>query len=250
LGIIGGELGYRILRTISPGPPRGMAGGSYTGRSKLEVLLGARIWNAIRGKVVIDFGCGAGAQAIELAQRGSLHVYGVDISERLLEVARQQAEQQSCRNVTFCTAAPELADVIVTLDAFEHFADPAAILQTMASMLKPTGYIIASFGPTWYHPLGGHLFSVFPWAHLIFTESALCRWRSHIRSDGATKFSEVEGGLNQMTIGRFERLIVNSALKIESLEAIPIRPLRKFHNRATREFLTAIVRCKLRLATV
>jgi hypothetical protein len=55
--------------------------------------------------------------------------------------------------------------------------------------------------------LGGHLFSVFPWAHLIFSEQALIRWRSDFKSDGATRFSEVAGGLNQMTIRRFERLI-------------------------------------------
>ncbi len=36
--------------------------------------------------------------------------------------------------------------------------------------VHPHGAVYASFGPTWYHPLGGHLFSVFPWAHPIFSE--------------------------------------------------------------------------------
>src|SRR5262249_46940466 len=137
--------------------------------------------------------------------------------------------------------------VIVSIDAFEHFSDPQAILKTMARMLKPNGCVLASFGPTWYHPLGGHLFSVFPWAHLIFTEKALCRWRTHIRNDGAQRFADVEGGLNQMTIARFQRLVKDSPFEIESLQTIPIRPARMFHNRFTREFLTAVVRCKLRL---
>src|SRR5262249_6321332 len=70
---------------------------------------------------------------------------------------------------------------------------PAAILLTMFDLLKPGGVLVASFGPTWYHPLGGHLVSVFPWAHLIFSENALMRWRSSIRSDGAKRFHEVEG---------------------------------------------------------
>ena len=76
----------------------------------------------------------------------------------------------------------------------------------MFDLLKPGGLLIASFGPTWYHPLGGHLVSVFPWAHLIFSETALMGWRSGIRADGAKRFHEVEGGLNQMTIRRFEQL--------------------------------------------
>jgi hypothetical protein len=60
----------------------------------------------------------------------------------------------------------------------------------------------------------------------------LLRWRSDIRSDGAKRFSEVEGGLNQMTIGRFERLVQASPFKLIHLEPVPIRPLRRLHTRA------------------
>jgi SAM-dependent methyltransferase len=247
MGIIGGTWGYHILRAIWRNEPNGLKGGSYAGRSKVEVLLGKDVWNAIRAKIVIDFGCGPGAEAIELAQHGARHVYGIDILERWLVMAREQAAKAECYNVTFSKTASEPADVIISIDAFEHFADPALVLRTMAAMLKPAGCVLASFGPTWYHPLGGHLFSVFPWAHLVFTEKALCRWRSHIRNDGARRFSEVEGGLNQMTIHRFERLVQGSPFHLDRLEAVPIRAARFFHNRMTREFFTAVVRCKLSL---
>jgi SAM-dependent methyltransferase len=225
-----------------------MSGGAYAGRSKVEALLGSTIWDQVRGRTVIDFGCGPGAEAIELAQRGARHVYGIDILERWLEVARERARQANCRNVTFSQSLPaEPVDLIVSIDAFEHVADPETILETMASVLRPGGCVLASFGPTWYHPLGGHLFSVFPWAHLAFTEKALCRWRSHIRSDGALKFGEVEGGLNQITISRFERIVKSSRFQLDRLDAVPIRRTRLFHNRGTREFLTALVRCRLTL---
>ena len=243
--LIGGTLGYKILRAISPAEPAGMSGGSYAGRSKVETLLGKQIWDEIRDKTVIDFGCGPGLEAIEIANRGARHVYGIDINERWLSVARERAQAERCQNVSFFTTPPEPADVIISIDAFEHFGDPAAILKIMSQMLQPQGVVLAAFGPTWYHPLGGHLFSVFPWAHLIFSEKALCHWRSHIRNDGAQRFSDVEGGLNQITIRRFERLVEESPFRIESLEAVPIRAARQFHNRLTREFLTAVVRCKL-----
>jgi hypothetical protein len=110
---------------------------------------------------------------------------------------------------------------------------------------KPAGEVLVSFGPTWRHPLGGHLFSVFPWAHLMFSEQALIRWRSTFKTDGATRFSEVAGGLNRMTIAKFERLIADSPLQFASLELVPIKKLRPFHNRVTREFTTAVVRCRL-----
>jgi len=243
--VIDGALGYHILRTIAPAEPGGMNGSSYAGRSKVAALFGPEVWSQIRNRTVVDFGCGPGAEAIELAQRGARQVYGIDILDRWLELAKENAARASCRNVVFGKVPPEPADVIISIDAFEHFSDPAAILAAMAGMLKPDGCVLACFGPTWYHPLGGHLFSVFPWAHLIFGETALCRWRSHIRNDGAKKFCEVEGGLNKMTIRRFEQLVASSPLRLEHMDAIPIRPVRKLHNRLTREFFTAVVRCKL-----
>jgi hypothetical protein len=131
------------------------------------------------------------------------------------------------------------------MDAFEHYASPLAVLKQMAVLLKPNGKVITAFGPTWYHPLGGHLFSIFPWSHLIFTETALIRWRSDFKTDGATKFSEVEGGLNQMTIHRFKQIVAQSPFKIEHFQTVPIRRLKPLANRFTQEFTTAIVRCTL-----
>jgi hypothetical protein len=86
---------------------------------------------------------------------------------------------------------------------------------------------------------------VFPWAHLIFTERSLIRWRSDFKTDGATRFHEVEGGLNQMTIRRFERLLAESAFRVVSFDTPPIKKLRPLHNRLTREFFSSYVRCTL-----
>ena len=79
----------------------------------------------------------------------------------------------------------------------------------------------------------------------MFSERALIRWRDHLRSDGATRFAEVEGGLNGMTIGRFEQVVARSNFDVDFIEPVPIRKLRRLHNRVTREFTTAIVRCRL-----
>ena len=115
----------------------------------------------------------------------------------------------------------------------------------MNALLRPGGEVFASFGPTWYHPLGGHLFSVFPWAHLVFTEKSLIRWRSDFKSDGARRFEEVAGGLNKMTIGRWERLIEESPFRFKSYELMPIRAARRLHNPLTRELFTSVIRARL-----
>jgi SAM-dependent methyltransferase len=237
---------YRILKRISSGAPDCCSESVYEGRSKLAVLMGEEFFTKIAGKVVIDFGCGEGAEAVEMAVRGAKRVIGIDIREHILEAARQRAVSNRVQNTClFVSSTKELADIIVSVDAFEHFGDPAEILGIMNTLLQPTGEVLVSFGPTWYHPLGGHLFSVFPWAHLIFSEKSLIRWRSTFMTDGATRFGEVGGGLNQITIAKFEELVASSPLKFASLELVPIKRLRSLHNRFTREFTTAVVRCGL-----
>ena len=247
MGIIGGSVGYHLLRRISADGETGYCDGSaYEGVSKIETLLGKKIWAATKDRVVIDFGCGDGEDAVEVAKRGAKRVIGVDIRERALANARKRAAAHGVADrCVFTRQTVEKADVILSLDAFEHFDDPAEILRIMRRLLQDNGCIIAAFGPTWYHPLGGHLFSPFPFAHLIFTERSLIRWRSDFKTDGATRFREAEGGLNQMTIRRFQAIVAESDFKFAEFEPVPIRKLKPIANRFTREFTTAIVRCKL-----
>lgn len=218
-----------------------MDGSAYRDRSKLDTLLGP-ILPDLRGKTVVDFGCGHGDEAAELAERGAV-VKGIDIRDDILAEARRRQPRLWFGKIDELDAQ---ADYVVSLDSFEHFAQPAEILGEMARILKPGGAVLTCFGPTWYHPLGGHLFSVFPWAHLVFSERALMDWRSGIRDDGAKTFAELPGGLNRMTIRRFERIVEASSFSLE-MQCVPIRRTARLHNRVTREFLTAVIRAKLTL---
>ena len=250
MGILGGTVGLRILRTIAPEPPqRGHLGADATDATdgKLEAAFGGRLQAALAGKTVIDFGCGDGQQAVAMARAvPDCRVIGLDIQQKHLDWSRQRAVQAGLEDrCVFAMETEERADVIVSFDAFEHFSDPLAILTIMSKLLKPNGEVLVSFGPTWLHPYGGHLFSVFPWAHLIFTERALIRWRSRFRQDGARSFGEVDGGLNQIRIAEFERLVEASPLTIDWLETVPIRGLSFLRHRLLREFGSSLVRCRL-----
>jgi len=162
---------YRILKRICHGSPDCCRGDVYEGKSKLDILLGDEFLSSISGKTIIDFGCGEGVEAVEMAQRGAKRVIGIDIREDVLQTARQKALAAGVQNTClFTSSTTELAEIIVSIDAFEHFADPVGILRIMNTLLQPEGEVLVSFGPTWYHPLGGHLFSVFPWSHLMFSE--------------------------------------------------------------------------------
>ncbi len=44
------------------------------------------------------------------------------------------------------------------------------------------------------------------------------RFRSRYRNDGATRYEDVVGGLNRMTLAKFERVLRASGLVIERLQ--------------------------------
>jgi SAM-dependent methyltransferase len=247
-GVIGGTLGYQLLRRIGPRPQEDGQGRSYAyrERSKLETLLGPGIWRELAGKIVVDFGCGTGGEAIEVAQHGARAVIGLDIRPSVLKTAASATAAlglaDRCRFVTDTDAR---ADVVLSIDGLEHYDDPAGALRAMRRLVRDDGRVFIVFGPPWLHPLGGHLFSVFPWAHLLFTERALIRWRSDFKTDGATRFHEVEGGLNQMTVRRARALLEASPFTVERFEAVPIRRVRGVSRWLPRELFTSIVRCVL-----
>jgi len=250
MGVIGGSVGVQILRSInSTGQSAKMPDGippAYQNKSKLECLLGSNIWDQIRDKTVVDFGCGEGHEVVELAQHGARRAIGVEPWPKWIASARERIVREGVSGrseiVERWDESREKVDVIISLDSFEHYEDPAAILDLMYRMLKPGGFVLVAFGPPWYHPYGGHLFSVFPWAHLVFSERAMVTWRTSLPGK-EPRTSLLDAGINQMTVNRFERLVRNSAFAFKSFEAVPIR--RKRWPSWSREFTTSIVRCRL-----
>jgi SAM-dependent methyltransferase len=246
VGIIGGAVGYRLFQRLVKVSPGNELTTAYDGLSKMEVLFGPEVWRELADKTVVDFGCEGGLEVIDMAQHGVGRVIGVDIYPDTLAGARRRAAEAGVEDrCLFTTEVQEKVDVVVSLDAFEHFNDPLAILGVMRQLLKDDGYVLTCFGPTWYHPLGGHGFSIFPWAHLVFTENVFMRWYRDGSGTDAKHFAEVRGGLNQMTIRRFEKIVAQSDFEIQSFEAVPIRKLRLLANHATREFTTAVIKCRL-----
>jgi SAM-dependent methyltransferase len=244
-GVLGGPLARWVLSRYKWAD---MSGDFYLGKSKLETTLGPAVWSHLAGKTVLDFGCGDGAEVVEIAQRGvAARVIGLDINPELIRRARARAEAAGVGNrCEFTDSFAGKVDVILTLDAFEHFADPAHILRLMSNLLDAKGVCLVSFGPPWYHPWGSHCL-IFPWAHLVFTESAVMDWRLPYKNDGVRRYGDGSGGVNQMTIARFERLVRESPFEFTRFEPVPIRKLKWAHNRLTREFTTAAVRAELRL---
>lgn len=247
-GLIGGNLGYSLLQRVSDGNESGTYcdSSAYAGKSKLQLLFGDQIWDSIKGRTALDFGCGNGTEVIEMANQGAARVIGVDSREKVLDKGRLKAAESGVSEICeFTTHCDELVDVAFSIDGFEHYDDPVQAMALLKRHLKIGGRLNISFGPPWFHPYGGHLFSVFPWAHLIFTERALLKWRADFKTDGATRFHEVEGGLNQMSVRQFKNLVRNDGFLVENLNMVPIRGMHWLSNPLTREFVTSVIHCVL-----
>jgi SAM-dependent methyltransferase len=168
----------------------------------------------VRGKRVLDFGCGRGYQAAALATVYGCRVTGLDTNPNTLEYARSVNGKWSPRFIERLDDAQY--DVVISLNAMEHFDDPATVLADMGRALLPAGKILITFGPPWFAPYGSHMhfFCKIPWLNLLFPEAAVMSVRSRYKHDGAHHYEEVESGLNKMSLAKFERLVRTSGLKI------------------------------------
>lgn len=255
MGVFGGKLGKWILSKLLIATHTVDHRLSVYSSSFDEVHKYFQLGN-MDALTVMDFGCGYGRTVLEIAKLGPRQVLGLDVRDSVLHEARKLVENEKLSNVRFVNALTDdvkelygKVDIIVSIDAFEHYGDPAEVLDVMDKYLGRDGRVYISFGPPWWHPYGAHLqFMIrLPWPHVMFTERVLMAARSLYKTDGAVKFEEVEGGLNRMSVRKFEQLIHNSVFRIMTLQLIPIRRTKFLHTYCPggRELFTSIIKASL-----
>jgi SAM-dependent methyltransferase len=175
---------------------------------------------------ILDFGCGFGLQAAALARLGR-NVTGLDLPRELFRSPWQRLTE-TYPTLQFTTDPPaNTFDVVYSCSSFEHFSDPARVLGSMREHVKPGGLLVIAFAEPWYSPRGHHMDGLtrLPWVNLLFREADVMAVRALYRHDGATRYEDVEGGLNRMTVARFERLMRNSGMRVRFLRRIPVKGL-------------------------
>ncbi|NMO89739.1 methyltransferase domain-containing protein [Actinomycetospora sp. TBRC 11914] len=102
----------------------------------------------VAGERVLDVGCGTGATTRAAARRAGPdgHALGLDLSARMLELARARAAAERLDTVTFTRADAQVhpfppggVDVVLSRHGVMFFDDPPAAFANLARALRPGG---------------------------------------------------------------------------------------------------------------
>jgi 2-polyprenyl-6-hydroxyphenyl methylase/3-demethylubiquinone-9 3-methyltransferase len=104
----------------------------------------------LKGKRVLDIGCGGGILAESMADAGA-SVTGIDLSEKALGVARLHLLESGKKVDYRMISAEELAtqaagtfDVVTCMEMLEHVPNPASTIAACAALAKPSGHVFFS----------------------------------------------------------------------------------------------------------
>lgn len=99
---------------------------------------------------VLELGCGTGSTAILHAPHVK-HIQAIDISSKMIEIAKGKAEAEGIGNVTFTRspidtfeAPPESFDVVLGLSILHLLPDKEAVIAGVHEMLRPGGVFVTS----------------------------------------------------------------------------------------------------------
>lgn len=105
----------------------------------------------VKGKRVLDVGCGGGILADAMARKGA-SVLGIDLAGKALKVAMLHAMEAQTEGVQYrdisaealAAEQPGSFDVVTCMEMLEHVPDPSSIVKACAALVKPGGHVFFS----------------------------------------------------------------------------------------------------------
>jgi magnesium-protoporphyrin O-methyltransferase len=115
-------------RLTSDAPVSGVRATVRAGRDRMRALMLAQLPTDLRGARILDAGCGTGAMAVELAQRGA-DVVAVDISPALVGIAEKRMPANLAGQITWVAgdmldATNGMFDHVLAMDSMIYYTAP------------------------------------------------------------------------------------------------------------------------------
>ncbi|EFH88125.1 class I SAM-dependent methyltransferase [Ktedonobacter racemifer] len=143
---------------------------------------------AVEGSRICDLACGQGRVARYLADQGA-HIIGIDLSEKLLTIARRQ-EENNPRGIEYVQADAQnldeqvlgLFDGVVCFMALMDIPELAPTLHSVARILRPGGwFVFAILHPCFHTSQSGEMETPEGAVRTIGKYLVEGYWRSDIR---------------------------------------------------------------------
>jgi magnesium-protoporphyrin O-methyltransferase len=139
-------------KLTSDAPVSGIRATVRAGRDQMRNTIISRLPEQLSGKRVLDAGCGTGALALELANKGAL-VTAVDLSPNLIELAKSRIPESDRRNIEFYSGdmldeAYGDFDYVIGMDSMIHYCakDMLVVLEKLSSRVSEK--ILFTFAPS------------------------------------------------------------------------------------------------------
>jgi len=105
----------------------------------------------LKGKRVLDIGCGGGILTDAMARQGA-QVLGIDLATKALKVAQLHALEANTQGVEYREISAEALaveqpggfDVVTCMEMLEHVPDPSSVVRACATLVKPGGHVFFS----------------------------------------------------------------------------------------------------------
>jgi len=123
-----------------------------TGTGLNDVLEQPALWSllpsSLRGLTILDLGCGFGGFARKARTLGAASVLGVDVSEKMLELAAQLTNDDGIEyrrmGIEELSLDGRAFDLVVSSLALHYIPDYRAVLGKIVSVLRPGGNFVFS----------------------------------------------------------------------------------------------------------
>ena len=139
-------------RLTSSAPVSGVRATVRAGRDRMRETMLSWLPEDLSGRRILDAGCGTGAMAFELARRGA-EVLAIDLSPRLVEIARQRCpadlpqERIDFRSGDMLDQALGYFDHVVAMDSLIHY-EPQDVVHALGVLAPRTvDSMVITFAP-------------------------------------------------------------------------------------------------------